>query len=87
MLCFLELYVYKSPLVHGGGSRGGWGKLVGGGVQGCEIPHSFQLASWRLRSCKSATAPQAATEQGKFYILQCRSSMWPMYLTMWYEGN
>lgn len=25
-LCFLKLYVYKSPLVRGGGSGDGWGK-------------------------------------------------------------
>lgn len=89
VLCFLELWVYKSPLVNGGGSRGGGG---GGETRWVGVfkvvksPFLFKKLLGRLLSCKLGTAP-AASEQGKLCVLPCRLSVWPMYLAMRCEGH
>lgn len=80
-LCSLELYVYKSPLANRGGSRGGWGKLDGWGCSSCEIPLSFQVASWETAKLHVShnSGSGRSKESSAFCSVGFRSGRVPSY--------
>lgn len=75
MLCFLKLYVYKSPLVSGGGSGASWGKLKSKERRLFKIvKFLFKLPLGKLVGFKSITAALGAR----------RNREEPHHFSIWY---